>query len=807
MTDKIFELNDAVLETQKSENDSYVSFYVAMYDEGLKELLERTALLDKTNNFNDFEEIIEGDAYLNVYLSAYGNGTVTMNMALDEMDNIYEISVPLTEEEQQKLFELADRAMEKEGGVKSVIKNALAEYEQNHLEPSRDKQKLIDEIEQFMYERGEYDFSESDRIRWLNDIPEPYLLAINNDALQEARSDVSKNIEESMATGARIEPLVNYLKGQTYELDTDDELYAKAQGLMYALEDYKSNALNEYLRATTAKELENASGTLSIEAVELLKENFNFFTMYEYLENTYGDAGFDLSDGLSTNDIVTVDSHSDDDKWNVSETEMEDIADDIASDVIDYLASIEPALAVDKEGNEAILPLFQTEDGTLITAHYVEKTIEELIPTEAEITEYGKKIDTDFYTQPEYEERKGYVNILSDFDAVDYLKETARENVDAVKQEYRRDIDTKLAYETIEAVNCSVKENDAGTFDVIDGLTGEYRAIDCTNLSEVIESLGGLVDNAFLDYLADELYRSDDFEAHKKFVGEIEIPQKAEDWKAITENPDFAKFTQDYQGEIEIIDLLANPDRLKEARIADVAYTFNPEDDRYNAYNLKKIVDANEQTVSMHGNTYKATEEAKKVLSELSYSDFYKIKLNGDMTFELHTFEDLSAAKTQQMSETLADFVNAKGMKIDVVEKYGMNWYVLYDKELGDYRKNEHDLPELMRTADSLMENMGTYVNEVQYDLEDAFELTFGNSEKEVPSTASEWVSFAGRRDNGKFAQEYEFEIDVMRLSVNDTNGADIIKKAYEIQNDRQTQDKAKEQPTKAHKKFDRTDD
>lgn len=299
MTDKIFELNDAMLETQKTENDSYVSFSVAMYDEGLKELLGRTALLGKTNIFNSFEEIIESDAYLDVYLSAYGNGTVTMNMALDEVDNIYEISVPLTEEEQQKLFELADWAMEKEGGVKSVIKNALAEevrlydvlsqYEQNHLEPSRDKQKLIDEIEQFMYERGEYDFNESDRIRWLYDIPELYLLAINNDVLQEARSDVSKNIEESMATGARIEPLVSYLKDQTYELDMDDELYAKAQGLMYALEDYKSNVLNEHLRATTAKELENASGTLSIETVELLKENFKFFTMYEYLENTYGD--------------------------------------------------------------------------------------------------------------------------------------------------------------------------------------------------------------------------------------------------------------------------------------------------------------------------------------------------------------------------------------------------------------------------------------------------------------------------------------------------------------------------------------
>lgn len=522
----------------------------------------------------------------------------------------------------------------------SKIYEVLSKYENNRLMPENGQEfnhRLADSLEQVMFERGEYDFAESDRIRWLDNVPEPYALADDPATLQEARSIVTQNIENALNGEIQdISAIKDYLKDQLAEMVEEDELIPTVEGYVKILE-----------------------------GMETIKE---------------------------------VD------------------------------ASVELGI-----------------------------------------------------------------------DPVHYLMEETRNCIDAVRGEYQRQKDSELAYDMIESVNCEVKQNAAGTYDVIDGLTGEYRATDCEDLSQVISSLENLVENNLLDYMANELYRSSDFSK----LGEGSVPQTAEEWNAVANNPDFAGFTTEHQTEMQEIELLANIERLQNANIEYVAFAFNPEDKEYTAYQLNKLYNAEDKTISMYGEAYTATADAEKVFAEPSYSSLYKIELNeADMTFDVRDTDDLRAVKEQELSATLADFINSKDMELDVIEANGFNRYALYDKDTGDYRKGEDGKAEYLHNAEDLLTNMNVYVEEVQNDLEEAFLDTYGDS-REIPSTVSEWVSFAGRRGNEDFVKDYKAELNLMRVA-HEPNAASISK-VYEIQNERQEQ--AKEQPAKNHKKFDKTDD
>lgn len=689
----------------------------------------------------------------------------------------------------------------------SKIYEVLSKYENNRLVPENGQEfnhRLADGLEQVMFERGEYDFAESDRIRWLDNVPEPYVLADDPATLQEARSTVTQNIENALNGELQdVSAIKDYLKDQLAEMVEEDELIPTVEGYVKILEGMEAiKEVEQMPTIETAAELEEAlkDNRLTLEDVEDLKDRFDIVPMFDYVEEKYGFVGYELCDGLESEDVLTISDVSGyDEKWHLPDDEIDRVTDEVLSTLIDCMESVETLVAVDKNGNETVLPLFRNSEGDYITAEDLRKEINDEIPEHEDVTLYGEP-SYSWDSPPEAPERNGTVDITLDIDPVDYLIQAAKENVEIVKREYQQQKDTELIYDMVESVNCSVQKNEAGTYDVYDTVDNNYRATDCEDLSQVISALDTLVENNLLDYTANELYRSDEF---KKHGNGIEIPQTAEEWKAIFDSPDFAEFTAEHQTEMQEIALLADVDRQKDADIERVADTFYPEDKEYTAYQLKAIYEEDDKTVLIHGDTYTATADAEKELAEPSYSSRYKIELNkADMTFDVRDTDDLRAVKEQELSATLADFINSKDMELDVIETNSFNQYVLYDKDTGDYRKGEDGKTEYLHNAENLLTNMNVYVEEAQDDLEEAFLDTYGDS-KEIPSTASEWVSFAGRESGSEFVKDYKAELDLMRLA-HEPNSASIDK-VYEIQNERQEQ--AKEQPAKNHKKFDKTDD
>lgn len=70
---------------------------------------------------------------------------------------------------------------------------------------------IADKIEQYMYERGEYDFPEKDTVRWVE---------------KDSRATTTVNIAEAIEDD--IISLDNYFADETAELDENDELLALA---------------------------------------------------------------------------------------------------------------------------------------------------------------------------------------------------------------------------------------------------------------------------------------------------------------------------------------------------------------------------------------------------------------------------------------------------------------------------------------------------------------------------------------------------------------------------------------------------
>ena len=119
LTKCVMALEEPLIESD-GESSPYVHFYAAMYDEGLKNIIDRTAILDKTPDYNSLEDIINtDDAYLNAYLAAYENGEVKLSVMLDGGEHA--ALVPLTPDEQKAFKELAEQALEKDGGVRGTI--------------------------------------------------------------------------------------------------------------------------------------------------------------------------------------------------------------------------------------------------------------------------------------------------------------------------------------------------------------------------------------------------------------------------------------------------------------------------------------------------------------------------------------------------------------------------------------------------------------------------------------------------------------------------------------------------------------
>lgn len=83
---------------------------------------------------------------------------------------------------------------------------------------------LSDDVEQFMFERGEYDFSEDDTIRWIN---------------KTQRNSTVENIYNALISN-QVEPLKNYFKDQLAEMSDEDELILEAKRIFNALKPFTS---------------------------------------------------------------------------------------------------------------------------------------------------------------------------------------------------------------------------------------------------------------------------------------------------------------------------------------------------------------------------------------------------------------------------------------------------------------------------------------------------------------------------------------------------------------------------------------
>lgn len=98
------------------------------------------------------------------------------------------------------------------------------------------EEELSSEIEQFMYERGEYDYDESDRIQWLNGLPNAFDVAGSYDVYTEARQTVTENIQKSLQTEDGKQNIINYLNGELQVMDKYDESRQIADWLIRELE-------------------------------------------------------------------------------------------------------------------------------------------------------------------------------------------------------------------------------------------------------------------------------------------------------------------------------------------------------------------------------------------------------------------------------------------------------------------------------------------------------------------------------------------------------------------------------------------
>lgn len=608
--------------------------------------------------------------------------------------------------------------------------------------PNRD---LADKIEQVMFERGEYDFGEGDRVRWLDNVPNAYDLADSPALLDSARERVTVCIESALDGKAGdeiggIQPLMEYLNDQINEMVEEDELIPTCEKLLSELNELENGgkeASDPVLKAQTVTELEEAlsSAEVSEQTLEALKENFRIVPMRDYLEETYDSAGYEFE---IESDTISIKGYEGDyeygDEWHTDEKELEDAAEEIVSEVNDYINTVEPILAVDKDGGVTPLPFYQTEDGNLLTTKEFEEKVYELVPETVPVTEYGRTIDNDWYSPPETEERDSEADVICDLDIAEEMKANIEWCIDKVKTDYINEQNTKLACEVIDAAYCSVVRNDAGTYDVVDGMTGDFRAINCEDLSQVFEEV------------------------------------------------DFTK-----EATTEQLALISDSEALKKASIENTAKFFNPEQFPYYTFNINSMVN-DDKVLALHGERYEPTAEAKEILTDGKHFGAYQFALDDkNGTYDLVSVEDVRTAKEAELSRSFTDLTEQFDVELEPIYAAPTSpipsSYFLYDNEAGDYLVGES-----FRNVEEAMEALSEKVERIKEDLTEECEEFLATKNRDgadtrVPETTAEWVAFAGRPQNKEFAESHKFELDVMRLEHSPREAS--LDKAYEIQKER----------------------
>lgn len=644
----------------------------------------------------------------------------------------------------KEAFDMQEHTPALSVGDEARIFSILQKYEENSLGVSYGAKELADALEQFMFERGEYDFGESDRVRWLDGIPNAYELADNPEALQGARALVSNQIEISLTTDA--EPLKDYLNGELAQVEDEDERTAK--GLLTAIECLNAypNSLEQSLNdleaeepilfAATADMIRSATVDehLRFEAtpdnIAILKQTFEIQPYYEYLEQKFGDEGVGvIAEGLE--ELIS------EGKVHYPEGEEPDFPPDIDisqspdldsafgkySELADNLC---PMVAVDRDGDAALLPLFMVdkEDKSsferyeLISAKDFQDKIRGMIPEEVTVTVAGKELPHDYLEPPSYAD----LDITVDVVVTEYgqsLYANIREEAEKQITEFKQERDTQLAAEMIADAGFTLRENAIGKFDLLqDGLTVR-ESFD--TLAQVITAVR----------------------------------------EAASEHTAF---------DTEKAELATSPDRLEAASAKNAALSFYPEDGEYTASRIRFMMrdSENSDSITIRGETYRLAQ-----LPEVddngepawSYSSQYKIVLNEeDHTFTCVDTDEIEARLTERLSETLADFTTAFGVTIEPSGEYP-HAYALFDDETENYITNAADIDDgkSYDSANEMIISMCSDVERVQFDLEEELENS-GITVRNMPDSIEEWVAFAGRPENAEFVQSHDFEFRVMEL-------------------------------------------
>ena len=152
--------------------------------------------------------------------------------------------------------------------------------------------KLAEDIEQFMFERGEYDFPADDTIRWIG----------------KTKGETVDKIKATFETD--LSPLLEYLKDEIAVIDKEDELLETAENLLgnVAYEQYKKEWVQDHIDEITMTETqslyENTEEARGMTFDEYLNE-FGYANgeMYvckeEFLEN-------ELKESLTLDDLPKV---------------------------------------------------------------------------------------------------------------------------------------------------------------------------------------------------------------------------------------------------------------------------------------------------------------------------------------------------------------------------------------------------------------------------------------------------------------------------------------------------------------------
>lgn len=158
------------------------------------------------------------------------------------------------EEQIAKMQELYDAVSVKPEWLTQEDINTFAARFDSLREHSSSKE-LADKIEQIMYVRGEYDFGESDRIRWLEGLPNAFDLADSPSLLDSIRWTVADRIEKDLENG-NVADICNYLNDQIAEMVEEDELIPVAESLCKQLKSLPIQGKENSKHSKSSKQVE-----------------------------------------------------------------------------------------------------------------------------------------------------------------------------------------------------------------------------------------------------------------------------------------------------------------------------------------------------------------------------------------------------------------------------------------------------------------------------------------------------------------------------------------------------------------------